>query len=91
MYHLPGVQDTFDLPSAMNSYYSQLFPLNPGGIVPVTPGEAQLGLAAPDGVLIVGSTFHMKEEGGTNGSNGSNGNSSRNASRISSTGNRGVV
>lgn len=37
IYNLPGVPDTCDLDATRNNYYSSLFPLNPGGIVPVTP------------------------------------------------------
>ena len=36
----PGL---FDLADARNSYYTNLFPLNPGGIVPAGPTEADLG------------------------------------------------
>ena len=31
------VADTFDLEDARQSYFKQLFPLNPGGIVPYGP------------------------------------------------------
>lgn len=37
----PGL---FDLDDARRSYYTSLFPLNPGGIVPVGPSAAELGL-----------------------------------------------
>lgn len=36
--------DLFDLDDARRSYYSNLFPLNPGGIVPTGPGPAELRL-----------------------------------------------
>ena len=39
-----GVASTFDLPAAMRSYYGQLFPLNPSGIVPPRPTLEELGL-----------------------------------------------
>jgi putative glutathione S-transferase len=42
---IPGVADSIDLDDATKSYYKQLFPLNPGGIVPsveITP--KRLGL-----------------------------------------------
>ena len=39
-----GVASTFDLPAAMHSYYGQLFPLNPSGIVPRRPSLDELGL-----------------------------------------------
>lgn len=32
---MPGVKDTCDLDATRRNYYSSLFPLNPGGIVPV--------------------------------------------------------
>ncbi|CAM9571059.1 unnamed protein product [Chrysoparadoxa australica] len=48
MYALPGVAGTFDLDGARRSYYEQLFPLNPGGIVPGGPSLKDLGLAGMD-------------------------------------------
>ena len=42
---IPGVADSIDLDDASKSYYKQLFPLNPGGIVPsVTITPKRLGL-----------------------------------------------
>jgi hypothetical protein len=38
------VRQTFDLAAAQKSYYGQLFPLNPSGIVPVGPTAEDLGL-----------------------------------------------
>ncbi len=43
------MQDCFDLEDARRSYFSQLFPLNPGGIVPSGPTAADLGLDSPPG------------------------------------------
>jgi len=44
--HLPGtglqVRDTFDCDRARASYFGQLFPLNPGGIVPAGPDMAEV-------------------------------------------------
>lgn len=37
MYSLPGVADTCDLQTTKESYFTRLFPLNPGGIVPAGP------------------------------------------------------
>ena len=37
----PGL---FSLEGARRSYYTNLFPLNPGGIVPAGPSAADLGL-----------------------------------------------
>ncbi len=35
IYQLPGVADTCDLEQVKKDYYSNLFPLNPGGIIPL--------------------------------------------------------
>ncbi|KAL4457697.1 hypothetical protein ABPG75_012562 [Micractinium tetrahymenae] len=43
------IRDCFDLEDARRSYYSQLFPLNPGGIVPSGPTAGDLGFDAPPG------------------------------------------
>jgi putative glutathione S-transferase len=37
LYQLPGVSDTCDLNSIKRDYYGNLFPLNPGGIIPSGP------------------------------------------------------
>ncbi len=37
IYQLPGIADTCDLEALKQEYYSSLFPLNPGGIVPIAP------------------------------------------------------
>lgn len=43
--HIPGVSTSIDLQDASQSYYKQLFPLNPGGILPSLPISPQrLGL-----------------------------------------------
>lgn len=41
LYHLPGVADTCDLEAVKRDYFGNLFPLNPGGIIPAGP-ELQL-------------------------------------------------
>lgn len=41
---IPGVPETIDLADANVSYYKQLFPLNPGGILPTRVTAASLGL-----------------------------------------------
>lgn len=41
---MKGVPDTIDLADANASYYKQLFPLNPGGIIPGPVTAASLGL-----------------------------------------------
>ena len=42
IYQLPGVADTCDLESVKRDYYGNLFPLNPGGIIPLGPDIANL-------------------------------------------------
>ncbi|WP_019499050.1 glutathione S-transferase family protein [Pseudanabaena sp. PCC 6802] len=37
LYRLPGVASTCDLESVKRDYYGNLFPLNPGGIIPLGP------------------------------------------------------
>ncbi|WP_341528622.1 glutathione S-transferase family protein [Nostoc sp. UHCC 0302] len=37
LYQLPGVADTCDVESVKQDYYGNLFPLNPGGIIPNGP------------------------------------------------------
>jgi putative glutathione S-transferase len=41
---MSGVQDSIDLAGANSSYFRQLFPLNPGGIVPSPVTAKELGL-----------------------------------------------
>lgn len=43
LYQLPGVAATCDLDAVRRDYYSNLFPLNPGGIVPQAPHLHLLG------------------------------------------------
>lgn len=40
------VSDTFDIAAAQKSYYGQLFPLNPSGLIPTgpTPDDLKLGV-----------------------------------------------
>jgi len=42
LYQLPGVADTCSLESVKQDYYGNLFPLNPGGIIPSGPDMASL-------------------------------------------------
>jgi glutathionyl-hydroquinone reductase len=42
LYQLPGVSKTCDLESVKRDYYGNLFPLNPGGIIPLGPDIASL-------------------------------------------------
>ncbi|CAB9500596.1 Glutathionyl-hydroquinone reductase [Seminavis robusta] len=41
---MPGVPESIDLADATGSYYKQLFPLNPGGILPTPVTPQDLGL-----------------------------------------------
>ncbi|MGD2180053.1 glutathione S-transferase family protein [Lusitaniella coriacea] len=42
LYQLPGVAETCDLDSVKRDYYGNLFPLNPGGIIPLGPDMTNL-------------------------------------------------
>ena len=42
LYQLPGVAATCDLESIKRDYYGNLFPLNPGGIIPIGPNISDL-------------------------------------------------
>ena len=42
LYQLPGVANTCDLESVKRDYYGNLFPLNPGGIIPAGPDITNL-------------------------------------------------
>ncbi|MGE5658722.1 MAG: glutathione S-transferase family protein [Actinomycetota bacterium] len=42
LYQLPGVASTCDLEAVKRDYYGNLFPLNPGGIIPTGPEVASL-------------------------------------------------
>jgi putative glutathione S-transferase len=52
IYQLPGVAGTCDLESVKKDYYGNLFPLNPGGIIP--SGPDMTSLLAPHGRESVG-------------------------------------
>ena len=41
---IPGIKDTIDLEDANASYYKQLFPLNPGGLIPTKITAKDIGL-----------------------------------------------
>lgn len=43
IYQLPGVAETCDLEAVKQDYYGNLFPLNPGGIIPAGPDLNYLG------------------------------------------------
>jgi len=42
LYQLPGVADTCDVETVKRDYYGNLFPLNPGGIIPDGPDMSYL-------------------------------------------------
>jgi putative glutathione S-transferase len=42
LYQLPGVASTCDLAAVKQDYYGNLFPLNPGGIIPIGPDITSL-------------------------------------------------
>jgi len=44
LWDIPGVPETIDLTDACGSYYKQLFPLNPSGIIPSSVTAATLGI-----------------------------------------------
>ena len=58
------ISNSFDLDDARRSYFSSLFPLNPGGIVPVGPTLADLNLSrdAGRGTQDLEAVFHMKTQ-----------------------------
>ena len=57
------IRNSFDLDDARRSYFASLFPLNPGGIVPVGPTLADLNLSrdAGRGAQDAESVFHMRQ------------------------------
>jgi len=61
-YLLPGVRETVDVDGYRTSYFGQLFPLNPGGIVPVGPTAKDLGLGLDPsrGSRAHSDLFHFK-------------------------------
>jgi hypothetical protein len=56
------IRDTIDIDAARHSYFTNLFPLNPGGIVPAGPSAADLRLDAPAGrgPAEPAAVFHMR-------------------------------
>jgi glutathionyl-hydroquinone reductase len=52
IYHLPGIAETCDLEAIKQEYYSNLFPLNPGGIIPSGPDLTALLPAAQPLALV---------------------------------------
>ena len=65
VYALPGVADTVDVAGYRASYFGQLFPLNPGGIIPAGPTEKDLGLVrtaadAGRGGVSPAEVFHFR-------------------------------
>ena len=64
---MPGqalqIRDTVDVDDCRRSYFKQLFPLNPGGIVPYGPTEADLKLGAPAERGSLDEVFHLRQAG----------------------------
>ena len=58
------IKDSVDVADACRSYFSQLFPLNPGGIVPAGPtlGDLNLTAAHDRGPSDLKSIFHSINE-----------------------------
>lgn len=58
------IRDTFDVDEARRSYFSSLFPLNPGGIVPAGPTAEDLRLTEDPkrGPRDIQSIFHRKAQ-----------------------------
>lgn len=56
------IKDSIDVAEACRSYFSQLFPLNPGGIVPAGPTLADLDLSRAHGrgSSELKSVFHVQ-------------------------------
>ncbi len=54
------VRDTINIDEARRSYFSSLFPLNAGGIVPTGPtlADLQLGLDSERGSSLHSEIFH---------------------------------
>lgn len=62
-YLLPGVKETVDVDGYRSSYFGQLFPLNPGGIIPTGPTKEDLGLGVDPGrgSLAREDVFYLKQ------------------------------
>ena len=56
------MRDSIDVDGARRSYFSSLFPLNPGGIVPVGPTLADLQLDLPPerGLQTAEAVYHLR-------------------------------
>lgn len=52
IYQLPGIAATCDIPAVKRDYYGNLFPLNPGGLIPAGPDIKTL--LAPHGRSLMG-------------------------------------
>lgn len=59
LYQLPGVADTCNLEAVKQDYYGNLFPLNPGGIIPLGPDLANL--SEPHGREHIGRKSVLKD------------------------------
>ncbi|EKX43480.1 hypothetical protein GUITHDRAFT_73031, partial [Guillardia theta CCMP2712] len=61
MYQVPGVKETCDYNAMRESYFRQLFPLNPSGILPAEPADV-IREASGRGAHDVASLFYIREE-----------------------------
>lgn len=43
-WNMDGIEQSIDLENAVSSYYRQLFPLNPGGLLPTPISKREIGL-----------------------------------------------
>ncbi|MFM7428112.1 MAG: glutathione S-transferase C-terminal domain-containing protein, partial [Elainella sp.] len=58
IYQLPGVAATCNLEAVKRDYYGNLFPLNPGGLIPDGP---ELGLTRPHGREALGESIQFAQ------------------------------
>lgn len=58
------VSDTYSVDAARNSYFGQLFPLNPGGIIPTGPtaSDLKLGTLANRGSVAMDAVFVSRSQ-----------------------------
>jgi putative glutathione S-transferase len=59
----PQVAETVDVDACRTSYYTNLFPLNPGGIIAAGPTQEDLGLMQPvsrGGSQLIEDMFYLK-------------------------------
>jgi putative glutathione S-transferase len=57
-----GVRETVDVPGATASYFEQLFPLNPSGIIPAPPPALDLDSDPGRGPAGAEAVFHFRAD-----------------------------